>query len=89
MLYDGLGNFVGKVDDPFHCCTMDQTITDGEGTQIYGAAGSVCQPGMCCPCCGSVDFDITDASGQPTTGKIEKVRDENSSAQCHGVSRLS
>ena len=68
---------------------MDQTITDGEGTQIYGAAGSVCQPGMCCPCCGSVDFDITDASGQPTTGKIEKVRDENSSAQCHGVSRLS
>lgn len=74
ILYDGLGNFVGKVEDPFKCCTMDQVIMDSDGTQIYGAAGTICQPGICCPCCGDVDFEITDAAGQPTTGKIAKVR---------------
>merc|ERR1712216_603971 len=48
-------------------------VLDESETQIYGAAGSVCQPGICCPCCGSVDFEITDSAGQPTSGKIQKV----------------
>jgi len=37
---------------------MDQQIVDANGTLVYTTYGSVCQLGMCFPCCGSVDFQI-------------------------------
>jgi len=73
MIFDGQGNKVGSVDDPWHCCVMDQRVYDVNGNQIYGAAGSVCQVGICCPCLGAVEFDITDPVGNPTQAHISKV----------------
>ena len=43
-----------------------------DGQQIYGAAGSVCQAGVFCPCLGAVEFDITDPQGNPTQAHISK-----------------
>lgn len=75
MIFDGQGNKIGSVDDPWHCCVMDQRIYDLNGNQIFGAAGSVCQAGIFCPCLGTVEFDITDAAGNPTQAHISKVFD--------------
>ena len=52
---------------------MDQRIYGVDGRQIYGAAGSVCQMGIFCPCLGTVEFDITGTNGQLTDGRISKI----------------
>jgi hypothetical protein len=51
-------NEIGKIEDPCRCCAMDQQIMDKSGSLIYTIYGSICQLGMCCPCCGSVEFQI-------------------------------
>ena len=43
MVFDGEGNKVGNVDDPFACCSLNQRIYGIDGEQIYGIAGSCCQ----------------------------------------------
>lgn len=73
MIFDGLGKKIGNVEDPWHCCTMDQRIFGPDGEQVYGAAGSVCQQGIFCPCLGAVDFQLTDVNGQPNDGSIQKI----------------
>ena len=52
---------------------MDQRIFGPDGQQIYGAAGSVCQTGVFCPCLAPVEFALTDTNGQPTDGGIAKI----------------
>ena len=52
---------------------MDQRIYGVDGRQIYGAAGSVCQMGIFCPCLGTVEFDIAGTNGQLTDGRISKI----------------
>lgn len=54
-----------------HCCCSRYNMH----AQIYGAAGSVCQPAICCPCVGDVEFEITGPQGQPTDARITKVFD--------------
>eukprot|EP01051_Picozoa_sp_SAG22_P014221 SAG22_NODE_1693_length_3799_cov_2.227568_3_plen_271_part_00 len=73
------GTPIGKIEDPFACCTMNQKIIDASGTQIYGVNGSICQLGLCCPCLAPVVFDITDAGGAKQ-GEIKKVF--NGCAEC-------
>ena len=73
MIFDGNGEKVGNVENPWKCCTMDQRIFGPDGQRIYGAAGTVCQQGIFCPCLGSVEFALTDAHGQPNDGSIQKV----------------
>lgn len=61
MLYDGpkdSSRQIGTVKDPCRCCVMDQQILDSKDQLVYTTNGSICQCGMCCPCCGSVDFNI-------------------------------
>ena len=73
QIFDGQANKIGHVDDPFHWCVMDQRIYGVDGRQIYGAAGSVCQMGIFCPCLGTVEFDIAGTNGQLTDGRISKI----------------
>ena len=70
---DGLGQKIGHIEDPWKCCVMDQRIFGPDGQQIYGAAGSVCQTGVFCPCLAPVEFALTDTNGQPTDGGIAKI----------------
>eukprot|EP01062_Namystynia_karyoxenos_P011365 TRINITY_DN14064_c0_g1_i1.p2 TRINITY_DN14064_c0_g1~~TRINITY_DN14064_c0_g1_i1.p2 ORF type:complete len:289 (+),score=78.85 TRINITY_DN14064_c0_g1_i1:109-975(+) len=60
---DGVGQPVGRIEDPFVCCTIDQKwYRHGEELPAY-TTGPVacCQLGMCCPCCGPMVFPILDA----------------------------
>jgi hypothetical protein len=62
---DMQGGKIGRVHDPFvcanvMCCTIDQHIFDAEEKMKYKILGTVCQPGICCPCCFDVTFDIHD-----------------------------
>mmetsp|Transcript_57385 Transcript_57385/g.158855 ORF Transcript_57385/g.158855 Transcript_57385/m.158855 type:complete len:245 (-) Transcript_57385:103-837(-) len=49
---------IGKIEDPCRCCVMDQQIFDASDNLIYTTNGSICQCGMCCPLCASVDFEV-------------------------------
>jgi hypothetical protein len=73
IVFDGAGQKIGAIDDPFKWCVMDQRIYDPSGAQIYGVAGSICQLAICCPCLGSVQFGINDAAGRPTGFSIQKL----------------
>merc|ERR1719433_1816987 len=37
---------------------MDQQVYDKSGNKLFKVEGMECQPGMCCPCCCTVDFDV-------------------------------
>lgn len=72
VVTDGQGVEIGRIDDPFKCCDMDQIVYDKDGNKVYGVAGSICQIGMCCPCCGEVKFDVTNPADQEV-GSINKI----------------
>lgn len=61
---------IGTIEDPCRCCLMDQQVLDESGKLVYSTYGSICQLGICCPCCASVDFDIK--KGEANVGKISK-----------------
>jgi len=61
---------LGRVEDPFRCCLMDQQVYDKSDKLLFTTNGSICQAGICCPCCCSVDFDVL-KNGAPV-GKISK-----------------
>jgi len=63
-------NTIGKIEDPCRCCAMDQQIKDTSGNLLYSTYGSICQLGMCCPCCAPVDFQIK--KGEQDVGLISK-----------------
>merc|ERR1712217_7107 len=64
------GTKVGRIEDPWKCCAMDQQIYDAGGALKYTVDGSICQCGICCPCCADVDFDIK--SNNNSVGRIQK-----------------
>merc|ERR1712039_1021041 len=61
-LFDGAGgeekDKFGRIEDPCKCCVMDQKIFNRTGQQVFTTSGSICQFGMCCPCCAGVSFDV-------------------------------
>lgn len=63
-------NQIGTIEDPCRCCMMDQQIKSTSGETIYTTYGSICQLGLCCPFCASVDFDIR--KGDNSVGTISK-----------------
>lgn len=63
-------NKIGKIDDPFKCCQMDQQIYSKDDELLYTTQGSVCQLGMCCPVCFDVTFDIL--KNENKVGEIKK-----------------
>jgi hypothetical protein len=71
---DGANMPLGRVEDPFSCCQMDQKIFDHTNQFRYGVAGTICQLGLCCPCLGDVVFNITNQAGEPV-GEIRKMFD--------------
>ena len=73
QIFTGDGEKIGHVEDPWRCCLMDQRIYDAAGLQIYGAAGSICQPAVFCPCLGNVEFEVTGPGGEPTSAHISKL----------------
>mmetsp|Transcript_22143 Transcript_22143/g.32155 ORF Transcript_22143/g.32155 Transcript_22143/m.32155 type:complete len:156 (-) Transcript_22143:212-679(-) len=72
IVSDAVGTHLGTVKDPCACCRMDQRILDAQGQLKYGVVGSICQIGLCCPCCGDVVFHIKDHNGGEV-GDIRKV----------------
>lgn len=72
-MYDGpkdTTKAIGTIEDPCRCCVMDQQVFDADGKLVYTTNGSICQLGMCCPCCGSVDFAVNKDGAE--VGKISK-----------------
>eukprot|EP00931_Biecheleriopsis_adriatica_P020408 TRINITY_DN1364_c0_g1_i1.p1 TRINITY_DN1364_c0_g1~~TRINITY_DN1364_c0_g1_i1.p1 ORF type:complete len:257 (-),score=60.11 TRINITY_DN1364_c0_g1_i1:73-780(-) len=57
-VFDGARAPIGTIEDPCRCCAMDQQIKDAGGKLIFTTYGSICQLGLCCPCCASVDFNV-------------------------------
>lgn len=54
----GEGDKIGYIDDPCRCCLMDQQVYDKSDKLLFQTKGSICQLGICCPCCASVDFSV-------------------------------
>lgn len=50
---------IGNIDDPCKLCVMDQQVFDAKSNLMFNTSGSICQLGICCPCCSSVTFDVT------------------------------
>jgi hypothetical protein len=72
-VYDGpkdSGSTIGQIEDPCRCCAMDQQIMNASGTLVYTTYGSICQLGLCCPCCAPVDFEVR--KDGVDVGKISK-----------------
>jgi len=51
-------NTIGSIEDPCRCCVMDQQIFNKDRNLLFTTYGSICQPGLCCPCCCDVGFDV-------------------------------
>lgn len=51
------------------CCSYNIGISVLDEHR-YSIQGSFCQLGMCCPCMGDAEFEITDADGEPTAGSV-------------------
>lgn len=69
---NGDGEPIGRIEDPFACCVLNQKIYNASDELLYTAGGSVCQLGICCPCAGDVVFDLTDTEDNKV-GEIRKV----------------
>jgi len=65
------GQPVGRIEDPFKCCIIDQKIYDANNAERFTVTGSICQQGACCPCCADFSFDVLDASSM-SVSKIVK-----------------
>jgi len=65
------GQTIGSIDDPCHCCTMDQKVLGANGAEIFSVDGAICQMGMCCPCCAPVTFAAK--KGDTQVGGVEKL----------------
>jgi len=79
------GSKIGSIDDPFKCCLMDQQIHNKGGTLLASTKGTVCQPGMCCPLCFDVNFDIL--KNDTKVGEIKKPKLEFGECCC-GTNRF-
>ena len=66
------GTHLGRVEDPCAFCALDQRVFDAENLLKYKVYGSICQIGLCCPCCGDVVFSVKDMAGGPE-GEIRKI----------------
>jgi len=54
------GKKVGRIDDPFDCCNMNQQIFDADDNVRFKVTGPKCQSGICCPLCADTQFEVTD-----------------------------
>merc|ERR1712014_396922 len=54
---------------------MDQKVQNAQGQDIFNVSGTICQMGMCCPCCFSVNFDASKNGGRGVekVGGVEKM----------------
>merc|ERR1712048_1073823 len=69
------GNVIGTLEDPFACCALTTTVTEpGQANPLLMADGSICQPGLCCPCPGNkVDFPVKDTNTGSHIAHLTKV----------------
>ena len=65
---------------------MNNFVYDHNDTLKYKVEGSVCQIGMCCPCCGAVEFPVTNTNGQ-AVGLVSK-RFDGLSEICLGTNKF-
>lgn len=70
------GRQLGRVQDPFTCCSLTFHITDPTGSEVLTGNGGCCQWGLCCPLpcgpCSEVNFPITDYKSGQAVGHIKK-----------------
>lgn len=76
---------IGSIDDPCRCCYMDQRIFSKDGNVAFTTGGTMCQPGLCCPCCCGVDFNVTKNGSK--VGSIEKIA-QNLTEMCMKTNRF-
>mmetsp|Transcript_28481 Transcript_28481/g.71551 ORF Transcript_28481/g.71551 Transcript_28481/m.71551 type:complete len:234 (+) Transcript_28481:68-769(+) len=62
---------IGRIEDPWRCCVMDQKIYNGSGAHVLTTTGSIWQCGVCCPLCCNISFDVQRAG--KTVASIEKM----------------
>jgi len=77
---------IGRVEDPWRCCYMDQQIKDANGTLMLATGGSPWQCGAFCPCCYGITFKVTKKDGQKC-GEITKMK-ADCSEMCCGTNRF-
>ena len=73
---NNLKNYIGKIINPFNCCTLAQQIFNQNDEQILSIEGTACQLGVTCkamPCenCQKAVFKIKDKN-KNTIGHINK-----------------
>lgn len=76
------GDYLGKIINPFTCCSRNLEIYDNKNSLKYIIHGNCLQLGFFCPLpcepCQIIDFDILDANG----GTIPGSRLQKRSAGC-------
>jgi len=70
-VFSAAGEKVGEIDDPCRCCLMDQQVMNSQGSLLFRTNGTLCQAGMCCPCCAGVYFDVL--KGTSKVAEIKKM----------------
>lgn len=70
---DGAGRPVGRIDDPFACCLVNQHVLNSQGEERFYVRGSCCQLGLYWACC-DVSFDVESAASG-AKGRIQKIFD--------------
>ena len=71
-IYDPAGNPLGKVDDPWSLCWVDQSVYNNEGVKLFTAGGCPWQLGIFCPCLAPVLFPVTNELNGQRDGMIAK-----------------
>jgi hypothetical protein len=66
------GQTIGHIEDPCRWCVMDQQVYEGTSeNMLFRTEGHLCQAGMLCPCCNSVNFNVS--KGNQQVALIEKM----------------
>eukprot|EP00828_Plagiopyla_frontata_P040904 TRINITY_DN5673_c0_g1_i4.p1 TRINITY_DN5673_c0_g1~~TRINITY_DN5673_c0_g1_i4.p1 ORF type:complete len:366 (-),score=59.20 TRINITY_DN5673_c0_g1_i4:42-1139(-) len=68
--------YLGKVNWPFNCCSMELEVFDAQKTHIYNIYGDICQLGVWCrfPCesCQRIEFSVRDPNTKQELSQLVK-----------------
>ena len=76
LVENGRTEYLGKVVDPFKCCSMEVDTSDHENEKKFRIHGSCCQLGTFCPCpcdpCQTFNFDVKSATTGENLSQMQK-----------------
>lgn len=71
---DANGTLLGRHEDPcMWNCTIKNEFYDHEGSLRFQSVMSICQLGVCFPCCGVIISDVQDATGG-SVGQVTRLQ---------------